>query len=125
VGPAIAEAAPGASEAVAAPAFTVKNAPVEHSFAAAAQSMGVDAATTAILAQAFHGELNFARDLRAGDRVSAVFDKGNTGGAPSAPLAVRIARGTVTYSCTKRFRASLFIIQKMARAPRRPSSDTR
>jgi len=97
VGPAIAAAAPGASEAVAAPAFTVKNAPVEHSFAAAAQSMGVDAATTAILAQAFHGELNFARDLRAGDRVSAVFDKGNTGGAPSAPLAVRIARGTVTH----------------------------
>lgn len=83
-----------------APAFTVKNAPVERSFAAAAQSIGVDAATTAILAQAFHGELDFARDLRSGDRVSAVFDKDSAsgpGGAHGAPLAVRISRGTVTH----------------------------
>jgi murein DD-endopeptidase MepM/ murein hydrolase activator NlpD len=95
-------AASPASAPVAAPAspeaaFTVKNAPVERSFAAATQSMGVDAATTAILAQAFHGELDFARDLRAGDRVSAVFDKDNANGAAGAPLAVRIARGAVTH----------------------------
>lgn len=95
--PAAAAAAPGASAATAAQAFTVKNAPVEHSFAAAAHSMGVDAATTAILVQAFHGDLNFARDLRAGDRVSAVFDKDSAGDSSSAPLAVRIARGTVTH----------------------------
>lgn len=87
-----------ASAAVpAAPAFTVKNAPVEHSFAAAARSMGVDAATTAMLAQAFHGDLDLARDLRSGDRVSAVFDKDGADGARGTPLAVRIARGTVTH----------------------------
>ncbi|SDR35575.1 Murein DD-endopeptidase MepM and murein hydrolase activator NlpD, contain LysM domain [Paraburkholderia fungorum] len=98
-GPGISAAPAAASTAPAsdAPAFTVKNAPVEHSFAAAARSMGVDAATTAMLAQAFHGDLDLARDLRAGDRVSAVFDKDGTDGAPGAPLAVRIARGTVSH----------------------------
>jgi murein DD-endopeptidase MepM/ murein hydrolase activator NlpD len=79
------------------PAFTVKNAAVEHSFAAAAQSMGVDPATTALLANAFHGDLNLTRDLRTGDRVSAVFDKDGASGTPRVPLAVRIARGTTTH----------------------------
>jgi murein DD-endopeptidase MepM/ murein hydrolase activator NlpD len=91
-------AAQGASAAApATPAFIVKSAPVEYSFAAAARSMGVDAATTATLAQAFHGDLDLARDLHAGDHVSAVFDKDSANGSSGAPLAVRIARGTVTH----------------------------
>lgn len=95
-------AAPAATNASdsAPPAFTVKHAPIEHSFAAAAKSMGVDAATTAILARAFHGELNFSRDLRSGDHVSAVFDdSGDSGDSNEAgePLAVRIVRGGTTH----------------------------
>jgi murein DD-endopeptidase MepM/ murein hydrolase activator NlpD len=79
------------------PAFTVKNAPIEHSFAAAAQSMGVDASTTAILARAFRGELNFSRDLHPGDHVSAVFDESIDSGAAREPLAVRIVRGATAH----------------------------
>lgn len=92
-------AVPGATDAPPPkpPAFTVKHAAIEHSFAAAAQSMGVDAATTAILAHAFHGEVNFSRDLRAGDGVSAVFDVSPDDGAAHEPLAVRIVRGGTTH----------------------------
>jgi murein DD-endopeptidase MepM/ murein hydrolase activator NlpD len=92
-------AAPGATNApqTKPPAFTVKHAQIERSFAAAAKAMGVDAATTAILARAFHGELNFSRDLRSGDRVSAVFDESGDGGATGEPLAVRVFRGGTTH----------------------------
>ncbi|CAB3785217.1 M23 family metallopeptidase [Paraburkholderia fynbosensis] len=79
------------------PAFTVKHASIEHSFAAAAKAMGVDPATTAILTRAFRGELNFSRDLRSGDSVSAVFDESGDGAAESEPLAVRIVRGGTTH----------------------------
>jgi murein DD-endopeptidase MepM/ murein hydrolase activator NlpD len=95
-------AAPGAIDATNAPpqkppAFTVKHASIERSFAAAVQSMGVDAATTAILAHAFHGEVNFSRDLRPGDGVSAVFDESSNSGAAHEPLAVRVVRGGTTH----------------------------
>nr|WP_244196054.1 M23 family metallopeptidase [Paraburkholderia susongensis] len=116
--------APAASAAAAAqpPAFTVKKAPIERNFAAAAQSMGVDTGTTAILVRAFDNELNLARDLQPGDQVSAVFDNGGNGGnggngdsgasggsnksaanvggnqgATRAPLAVRIVRGSTAH----------------------------
>jgi len=93
--------APQALRAPEPPAFTVKTAPIDHSFVAAAKSMGVDAGTTATLARAFRKELNFARDLRPGDHVSAVFDNavssetraGDNNGATNQPLAVRIVRG--------------------------------
>jgi murein DD-endopeptidase MepM/ murein hydrolase activator NlpD len=105
--PTTAPASPAASAAQApqAPTFTVKTAPIDHSFAAAAKSMGVDAGTTAILARAFRNELNLARDLRPGDHVSAVFDNTvNSGSNPgddkdavAEPLAVRIVRGATTH----------------------------
>ena len=100
-----APAAPAASAASAAqpPAFTVKQAPVERTFAAAVQSMGVDAGTSAILSRAFHDELDLSRDLKPGDRVSAVFanssDSSNGSGqaTSSEPLAVRIVRGSTEH----------------------------
>jgi len=105
--PATAPAAPAAAvpEPAQSPAFTVKTASIDHSFAAAAKSMGVDAGTTATLARVFRNELNLARDLRPGDHVSAVFDNsansenksGDSGSATGRPLAVRIARGTTTH----------------------------
>ena len=79
------------------PAFTVKNASIERSFAAAAQSMGVDASTTTMLARAFRGDLNFSRDLRPGDRVSAVFDESSDSGVAREPLAVRVVRGATAH----------------------------
>ncbi|OLL32387.1 peptidase M23 [Burkholderia sp. SRS-W-2-2016] len=95
------------------PPFTVRTAPIERTFAAAAKSMGVDAGTTAILSRAFHDELDLSRDLKPGDRVSAVFDnaansaspanpadstsKGNDHAAAREPLAVRIVRGAQTH----------------------------
>lgn len=90
-----ADAARGASDAPATkpPAFTVKKASIEHSFAAAAQSIGVDAGTTAMLARALRGDLSFSRDLRPGDRVSAVFDESGDSEAAREPLAVRVVRG--------------------------------
>ena len=89
----VAPAAPASTPAN----FTVKQAEVERSFAAAAQSMGVDASTTALLAHAFHHELDFSRDLRAGDRVSAVFDTSSDSSAAHQPLAVRIVRGATAH----------------------------
>ncbi|NIF77462.1 M23 family metallopeptidase [Paraburkholderia sp. Cy-641] len=94
------------------PAFTVKKAPIERNFAAATQSLGVDAGTTAILVRAFHNELDLTRDPQPGDQVSAVFDnngggdkaaatQGNGGSASIVsarePLAVRIVRGSATH----------------------------
>ncbi|WP_233853091.1 M23 family metallopeptidase [Paraburkholderia sp. HD33-4] len=82
-----------------APAFTVRQAPLERTFAAAAQSIGVDAGTTAILSRAFRGELDLSRDLQPGDRVSAVFDDSgdNSKDASHEPLAVRIVRGSTAH----------------------------
>jgi murein DD-endopeptidase MepM/ murein hydrolase activator NlpD len=82
-----------------APAFTVRQAPVERTFAAAAQSIGVDAATTAILSRAFRGELDLSSDLQPGDRVSAVFDNSSDSSkdASRQPLAVRIVRGSISH----------------------------
>jgi murein DD-endopeptidase MepM/ murein hydrolase activator NlpD len=97
---AAAGAAPPVASAPPAPTaadFTVKQAQVERSFAAAARSMGVDASTTALLAHAFHDDLEFSRDLRPGDRVSAVFDKSSDSTATDQPLAVRIVRETTAY----------------------------
>ncbi|HEY2022163.1 peptidoglycan DD-metalloendopeptidase family protein [Paraburkholderia sp.] len=100
----VASAAP-APQPPAPPAFTVKTAPIDRSFAAAAQRIGVDAGTTATLARAFGNELNLARDLRPGDQVSAVFDNapssesksGDNSGAVNKPVAVRIVRGRTAH----------------------------
>src|SRR5262249_40568830 len=73
--PAATASAASSAPASQAPAFTVKNALIEHSFGAAVRSMGLDASTAALLTRAFRGNLNFSRDLRPGDRVSAVFDE--------------------------------------------------
>ncbi|WP_233834592.1 M23 family metallopeptidase [Paraburkholderia sp. ZP32-5] len=87
------------------PVFTVKTASIDHSFAAAAKSIGVDARTTATLVRAFRNELDLTRDLRAGDHVSAVFDDTvgseskptDNSSAAGKPVAVRIVRGTTTH----------------------------
>ncbi|MFL9960180.1 peptidoglycan DD-metalloendopeptidase family protein [Paraburkholderia sediminicola] len=79
------------------PAFTVKKASIGRSFAAAAQSMGVDAGTTSMLARARRGDLSFSRDLRPGDRVSAVFDESSDSQAAREPLAVRVVRGATAH----------------------------
>ena len=72
--PASAAAAPPQAPASAnAPAFRVETAVVEHSFAEAAQRLGVDAATTARLARAFSGRLDFRRDLQRGSEIRFVF----------------------------------------------------
>lgn len=99
---AVSETAPAASSASNAaaaqpPAFTVKKAPIESSFAAAARSIGVDPGTTAILARAFHGDLDFSRDLRPGDQMSAVFDQSSDGAGAREPLAVRVVRGDTAH----------------------------
>jgi murein DD-endopeptidase MepM/ murein hydrolase activator NlpD len=101
--PAAAAVGPAASVPAVAPAppFTVRKAPIERTFAAAAKSMGVDPGTTAILSRAFHDDLDLSRDLRPGDQVSAVFDDtGNaaanatgSNAAAGRPVAVRIVRG--------------------------------
>jgi murein DD-endopeptidase MepM/ murein hydrolase activator NlpD len=93
------EAVPGASGAPATkpPAFTVKKASIEHSFAAAAQSMGVDAGTTAMLARALRSDPSLSRDLQPGDRVSAVFDESSDSQAAREPLAVRVVRGATAH----------------------------
>ncbi|MGF6741543.1 peptidoglycan DD-metalloendopeptidase family protein [Paraburkholderia atlantica] len=94
--PGSASAPPPAVPAAQVPTFTVREAPVERTFAAAAQSLGIDAGTTAILSRAFRDELDLSRDLKAGDRVSAVFDTSSDNGTGAArePLAVRIVRGS-------------------------------
>lgn len=79
-----APATPSASQPVAAsaaaasepePAFRVESAVVQHSFSEAAQRLGVDAATTARLARAFSGRLDFRRDLQRGSEIRFVFRK--------------------------------------------------
>jgi murein DD-endopeptidase MepM/ murein hydrolase activator NlpD len=101
--PAPAAAAAASAAAAQSPAFTVRQAPVERTFAAAVQSIGVDAGTSAILSRAFHDELDLSRDLKPGDRVSAVFansgtvSDGSSKSAPREPLAVRIVRGSTEH----------------------------
>ncbi|HEY4299206.1 MAG TPA: peptidoglycan DD-metalloendopeptidase family protein [Paraburkholderia sp.] len=75
----------------------MKKAPIESSFAAAARSIGVDPGTTAILARAFHGDLDFSRDLRPGDQMSAVFDQSGDSASAREPLAVRVVRGDTAH----------------------------
>ncbi|HKR38260.1 MAG TPA: peptidoglycan DD-metalloendopeptidase family protein [Paraburkholderia sp.] len=77
---AAASAAPASESA---PAFRVQTAVVEHSFSEAAQRLGVDAATTARLARAFSGRLDFRRDLQRGSEIRFVF-RNDTNGADGA-----------------------------------------
>ncbi|MEX3844457.1 M23 family metallopeptidase [Paraburkholderia sp. BR10882] len=65
------------------PAFRVETAVIEHSFSEAAQRLGVDAATTARLARAFSGRLDFRRDLQRGSEIRFVF-RNDTNGADGA-----------------------------------------
>jgi murein DD-endopeptidase MepM/ murein hydrolase activator NlpD len=97
-------AAPVPTPVPAAPAYHVETVKVTHSFSEAADQLGIDAATTAKLAHALEGRLDFRRDLRPGTEVRFVFrDKaGNatTAAAASAasdasatPVAMRISTG--------------------------------
>jgi murein DD-endopeptidase MepM/ murein hydrolase activator NlpD len=78
-----------ASEAAVPPAFRVETAVVEHSFAEAAQRLGVDAETTARLTRAFSGRLDFRRDLQRGSEIRFVFrnDANGVNGQNDAPAA--------------------------------------
>lgn len=114
-------AATAAPASESAPAFRVETAVVEHSFSDAAQRLGVDVATTARLARAFSGRLDFRRDLQRGSEIRFVFrnDANGANGAsavkdstPSAanagaiqgttgsldtPVAIRISNGNVSH----------------------------
>ncbi|MEM5402593.1 peptidoglycan DD-metalloendopeptidase family protein [Paraburkholderia unamae] len=116
-------AASAAPASASAPAFRVETAVVEHSFSEAAQRLGVDAATTARLARAFSGRLDFRRDLQRGSEIRFVFrdDKDGANGASEAndasdvsaanagaapqntassddtPVAIRISNGNVSH----------------------------
>jgi murein DD-endopeptidase MepM/ murein hydrolase activator NlpD len=116
--PAAAAASP-ASEAAPAPVFRVETAVVGHSFAEAAQRLGVDAATTARLTRAFSGRLDFRRDLQRGSEIRFVFRNeandakdaqsvsdtkdANAGATQDAqasadtPVAIRISTGKVSH----------------------------
>lgn len=102
-----------------APAFRVETAVVEHSFSEAAERLGVDAATTARLARALSGRLDFRRDLQRGSEIRFVFrndassaneaknsndvsvpDAGAAQDATSSldtPVAIRISNGSVSH----------------------------
>jgi len=83
------------------PQPVVKSATIKSSFAEAAQRLGLDGRTTALLAHAFSGEIDFRRDLKPGNTISLVVDppEGNDAAQePSTtPLAVRIATGTSSH----------------------------
>ncbi|MCP3715831.1 M23 family metallopeptidase [Paraburkholderia sp. CNPSo 3281] len=116
---AAASAAPASERA---PAYRVETAVVGHSFSDAAQRLGVDAATTARLARAFSGRLDFRRDLQRGSEIRFVFRNDTSGangaseakdandvsaanaGAPQntassddTPVAIRISNGDVSH----------------------------
>ena len=80
----------------------VRSATIKSNFAEAAQRLGLDSRTTALLTHAFSGELDFHRDLRPGNTISLVVDPPRSG-TPSAqqpqeaPLAVRIATGSTSH----------------------------
>ncbi|WP_236597069.1 M23 family metallopeptidase [Paraburkholderia hiiakae] len=114
-----AQAASAVPASESAPAFRVETAVVEHSFSEAAQRLGVDAATTARLARAFSGRLDFQRDLQRGSEIRFVFRNdansaseakdsndvsaskaGGTRDAKSSldtPIAIRISNGNVSH----------------------------
>ncbi|WP_233888338.1 M23 family metallopeptidase [Paraburkholderia flagellata] len=116
---AAAQAASAVPASESAPAFRVETAVVEHSFSEAAQRLGVDAATTARLARAFSGRLDFRRDLQRGSEIRFVFRNDASGAneakdsndvsAPDAgaaqdaktsldtPVAIRISNGNVSH----------------------------
>ncbi|WP_321923804.1 peptidoglycan DD-metalloendopeptidase family protein [Paraburkholderia guartelaensis] len=104
------------------PAFRVETAVVEHSFSEAARRLGVDAATTARLARAFSGRLDFRRDLQRGSEIRFVFRNDtndangvneakdssnlssanagasqNTSASGDTPVAIRISNGNVSH----------------------------
>ncbi|MCX5540790.1 peptidoglycan DD-metalloendopeptidase family protein [Paraburkholderia sp. CNPSo 3076] len=116
---AAASAAPASESAS---AYRVETAVVGHSFSEAAQRLGVDAATTARLARAFSGRLDFRRDLQRGSEIRFVFRNDTSGangaseakdandvgaanaGAPQntvssddTPVAIRISNGNVSH----------------------------
>ncbi|MBN3753077.1 M23 family metallopeptidase [Paraburkholderia sp. Tr-20389] len=99
--PAPQPAAPApASEAT--PQPVVRSATIKSSFAEAAQRLGLDSRTAALLAHAFSGEIDFRRDLKAGNTISLVVDPPEAGNAsaqsqPATPLAVRIATGSTSH----------------------------
>ncbi|WP_322042113.1 peptidoglycan DD-metalloendopeptidase family protein [Paraburkholderia sp. J67] len=101
-------AAPAAHAAV--PAYRVETVQVTHSFSEAADQLGITAATTAKLAHALDGRLDFRRDLKPGSEVRFVFRNGASAAgtptqtanaaAPAAssdaaatPVAMRISTG--------------------------------
>ncbi|WP_321962750.1 M23 family metallopeptidase [Paraburkholderia sp. J7] len=116
---AAASAAPASETA---PAFRVETAVVEYSFSEAAQRLGLDAATTARLARAFSGRLDFRRDLQRGSEIRFVFRNDANGAndengakdsngvsasnagatqdaqsSPDTPVAIRISNGNVSH----------------------------
>ncbi|TXC81152.1 peptidoglycan DD-metalloendopeptidase family protein [Paraburkholderia azotifigens] len=81
-----------------APQPVVKSATIKSSFAEAAQRLGLDSRTAALLAHAFSGEIDFRRDLKPGNTISLVVDPPEAGNAsPQKPLAVRIATGSTSH----------------------------
>jgi murein DD-endopeptidase MepM/ murein hydrolase activator NlpD len=87
-----------ASEAAPAHAFRVETAVVQHSFGEAAQRLGIDAATTARLARAFSGRLDFRRDLQRGSEIRFVFrnDANGANGANRAGDVKDVSGNAVT-----------------------------
>ncbi len=97
-----AQPASAASAVEAAPQPVVRSATVKSSFAEAAQRLGLDGHTTALLARAFSGEIDFRRDLKPGNTISLILDppEGEQPGPASStgtPLAVRIATATTSH----------------------------
>ncbi|BCG02105.1 hypothetical protein PPGU19_066730 (plasmid) [Paraburkholderia sp. PGU19] len=97
-----AQPASSASAVDTAPQPVVRSATVKSSFAEAAQRLGLDSRTTALLAHAFSGEIDFRRDLKPGNTISLIVDppEGEQPTTPSStttPLAVRIATATISH----------------------------
>ncbi len=83
------------------PEVVVRSTTVRTSFADAAQHLGLDASTVALLTRSYAADLDFRRDLRHGDTISLVLAQpraGESGDAPPrAPLAVRIQQGAKSH----------------------------
>ncbi len=98
-----------------APAFRVETVQVTHSFSEAADQLGIDAATTAKLAHALQGRLDFRRDLQPGSEVRFVFRNdasaatvataSKTSDANDTPVAMRISTGKESHD--------LFLFRKL------------
>lgn len=102
----------------AAPAYHVETVRVTHSFSEAADQLGIDAATTAKLAHALEGRLDFRRDLSPGSEVRFVFRDQARAAAPATastasaasdasatPVAMRISTGKESHD--------LFLFRKL------------